>query len=93
MESYGIIMVYLELVNLAAFALMGIDKQRAKQGRRRIPETTLILSAVFGGGIGALAGMYLFRHKTRKQKFTVGIPVILVMQIAFFLLLFHTISH
>lgn len=93
MESYGIIMVYLELVNLAAFALMGIDKLRAKQGRRRIPETTLILSAVFGGGIGALAGMYLFRHKTRKQKFTVGIPVILVMQIAFFLLLFHTISH
>lgn len=89
MGNYGIIMIYLELVNLAAFALMGIDKLRAKQGRRRIPERALILSAVLGGGIGALAGMYLFRHKTRKRKFTVGIPAILAAQIVFFLLLFH----
>ena len=92
MGNYGIIMIYLELVNLAAFALMGIDKLRAKQGRRRIPERALILSAVLGGGIGALAGMYLFRHKTRKQKFTVCIPAILAMQIAFFLLLFHAVA-
>lgn len=92
MSSFGIIFIYLEIVNLAAFALMGIDKRRAVKKRRRIPEATLILSAVLGGGIGALAGMYLFRHKTRKKKFTVGIPVILAMQASFFLLLFYVIS-
>ena len=93
MGSYGIIFIYLEAVNLAAFALMGIDKRRARKKRRRIPESVLILSAVIGGGIGALAGMYLFRHKTRKKSFTVGIPVIMAMQAAFFLLLFYVISH
>lgn len=93
MGNYGFIFIYLEIVNLAAFALMGIDKRRAKKGMWRIPESVLILSAVIGGGIGALAGMYLFRHKTRKQKFTVGIPVIMAMQIAFFLMLFYVISH
>ena len=93
MGSYGIVLIYLEIVNLVAFALFGIDKRRAKKGLWRIPEATLILSAVVGGGIGALAGMYLFRHKTKKQKFTVGIPVIIGMQAAFFLLLFYVISH
>ena len=92
MGSYGIILTYLELVNLAAFALMGIDKSRARRKRRRIPEAVLILSAVAGGGIGALAGMFLFRHKTRKKKFTVGIPVIMAMQTGFFLLLFYITS-
>ena len=93
MGKYGVILTYLEIVNLIAFALMGVDKHRAKKGLWRIPEATLILSAVIGGGIGALAGMLLFRHKTRKHKFTVGIPVILAMQIVFFLLLFHVISY
>ena len=92
MGSYGIIFIYLEIVNLAAFALMGIDKRRARLGRRRIPEAALILSAVLGGGVGALLGMYLFRHKTRKRKFTVGIPVIMAMQVGFFLLLFYITS-
>jgi len=93
MDNFGNILIYLELVNLAAFALMGIDKRRARKGLWRIPEATLILSAVLGGGIGALAGMLLFHHKTRKPKFTVGIPVILAMQIAFFLILFHIIAY
>ena len=93
MGSFGRILIYLELVNLAAFLLMGADKRRAKKGRWRVPEAVLILSAVVGGGVGALAGMYLFRHKTRKKKFTVGIPVIMGMQAAFFLLLFYVISH
>lgn len=88
MDNYWIVFVYLEIVNLAAFVLMGIDKHRARTGRWRVPEATLILSAVLGGGIGALAGMLLFRHKTRKPKFTVGIPIIMAMQLAFFLLLF-----
>ena len=92
MGNYGIVLTYLEIVNLIAFLMMGIDKRRAKRGLWRIPESALILSAVIGGGIGALAGMLLFRHKTRKPKFTVGIPVIMGMQILFFLLLFYVIS-
>ena len=89
----GAIFIYLEAVNLLALALMGVDKHRARKGKWRIPEAVLILSAVIGGGIGALAGMFLFHHKTRKPKFTVGIPVILAMQIGFFLLLFYVVSH
>lgn len=93
MDTFTVILTYLEIVNLIAFAMMGIDKRRAQKGLWRIPEGTLILSAVVGGSIGALAGMYLFRHKTRKKRFTVGIPVILAMQAGFFLLLFYVISH
>ncbi len=93
MSGYRIILIYLEAVNVIAFALMGIDKRRARLGRWRISEAALILSAVAGGSIGALAGMMLFRHKTRKPKFTVGVPAILVIQILFFLLLFYVVSH
>ncbi len=93
MSAYTIILIYLELVNLTAFALYGADKLRARRGRRRIPEATLILIAVIGGSIGALGGMYLFRHKTRKPRFSVGVPVILGMQVLFFLLLFYVVSH
>ena len=57
------------------------DKRRAKKKRWRIRESTLILSAVIGGSIGALAGMYTFRHKTKHIKFTAGIPAILIAQI------------
>lgn len=92
MGSFGWILTYLEIISLAALALMGIDKRRAKRGEWRVPENVLILSAVLGGSIGALAGMYLFHHKTRKKKFTVGIPVILAMQIFFSLLLIYVVS-
>ena len=92
MGSFGWILIYLEIISLAALALMGIDKRRAKRGKWRVPENVLILSAVLGGGIGALAGMYLFHHKTRKRKFTVGIPVILAMQVFFSLLLIYVVS-
>ena len=81
--------VYLALVNLAAFALYGIDKRRAKRDRWRIPEATLLLSALLGGSIGALCGMYLFRHKTRKPRFSVGVPVILAAQLAAVWFLLH----
>ena len=73
--------IYLILVNAVAFLLMLIDKQKAKKKKWRIPEATLIGSAAIGGSIGALAGMYTFRHKTKHPKFTVGIPVILVLQL------------
>lgn len=74
--------IYLFLVNAVAFFLMLVDKAKAKKKKWRIPEATLIGSAIIGGSIGALAGMYTFRHKTKHPKFTVGIPVILVLQVA-----------
>lgn len=72
---------YLILVNAAAFLLMLVDKQKAKKKKWRIPEATLMEVAALGGSVGALAGMYAFRHKTKHTKFTVGIPVILILQI------------
>ena len=61
--------------------MFGADKVRAAKGRWRISEAALILAALLGGSIGALAGMRIFHHKTRHRKFTVGIPVILALQI------------
>ena len=75
------ILLYLIIVNAAAFLLMLADKQKAKQGAWRIPEKTLIGAAAIGGSIGALCGMYLFRHKTKHLKFTLGIPLILAVQV------------
>ena len=72
---------YLIIINAIAFLLMLIDKQKARKHKWRIPEATLMGAAALGGSIGALAGMYTFRHKTKHTKFTVGIPVILVLQI------------
>ena len=76
------ILAYLLIVNAAAFLLMLIDKVKAKKNRWRIKESTLMLWAAIGGSIGALAGMYTFRHKTLHRKFTIGIPAILAAQIA-----------
>ena len=75
-------LAYLLLINAAAFLLMLADKRKAKKNRWRIPERTLIGSAVLGGSVGALLGMYTFRHKTRHLKFTLGVPAILIAQIA-----------
>ena len=79
---YKLLLAYFLLVNAAAFILMMADKIKAKKNRWRIKESTLMLSAALGGSIGALAGMYTFRHKTRHRKFTIGIPAILTLQIA-----------
>ena len=78
-----LIVGYLALVNIWAFALMGFDKRRAKQkGARRIRERTLLLSALRGGGLGAFLGMWVFRHKTKHWYFVVGVPAILAAQLA-----------
>lgn len=92
MEIYKFILIYLELVNLAAFAAMGLDKRFAKLDLRRIPEATLMGLGIIGGSIGAIAGMYFFRHKTRKPRFYVGLPVILAIQVLFFLGLIWAVS-
>ena len=82
-------MIYLIIVNLAALVLMYSDKQRAIRHHWRIQERTLFLSAIIGGSIGAIAGMYLFHHKTRHWYFVIGMPAILVAQIAAWVLLFR----
>ena len=76
---------YLLLINAIAFLLMLADKFKAKKNLWRIPESTLLTAAALGGSIGAIAGMYTFRHKTRHLKFTIGIPAILIAQIALIL--------
>lgn len=78
---YQILLVYLLLINAAGFLLMLVDKIKAKKNLWRIPEATLMGVAVIGGSIGAIAGMNLFRHKTKHAKFFIGLPVILVLQI------------
>ena len=75
------ILLYLLIINAAAFLLMLIDKLKAKKNRWRIPERTLIGIALLGGSVGAIAGMKLFRHKTQHLKFTLGLPTILALQI------------
>lgn len=75
------IIYYLIGVNLLTFFVFGLDKLKARKGKWRIPEATLIWMSVAGGSAGALLGMCLFRHKTQKRKFTLGIPVILIVQV------------
>ncbi len=70
---------YLAAVSLAAFCLYGIDKHRAVHGRWRIPEKVLILAAFLGGAAGALFGMLVFHHKTRKPKFRILVPLALLL--------------
>lgn len=76
------ICVILVVMNLAAFALMGIDKAKAKAGAWRIPEKTLFLVAALFGGLGGTLGMTFFRHKTKHWYFKFGFPALLVIQVA-----------
>ncbi len=74
------IVIYLILINLITFLAMYIDKRKAKKGKRRIPEKTLFVLVGLGGGIGGILGMYLFRHKTKKTRFVIGFPAILIFE-------------
>ena len=76
------IICYLLAVNIVTFILYGIDKYKAKKGKWRISETTLLLMAVIGGSIGAWVGMRIWHHKTMHKKFKYGIPIIIIMQVA-----------
>ena len=81
--SIGIkeVLLYLLVINILGFFAMGIDKHKAKMGSWRIPENTLFGFCFLGGGIGTIVGMYTFRHKTKKKKFTVGMPLVVVLQV------------
>lgn len=76
------LVLYFIVLNLTGFALMGIDKRRARKHLWRIPEKTLFLASLLGGSIGTLAGMYIFHHKTRHWYFVAGMPAILILQTA-----------
>ena len=76
---------YLLIINALGFLLMLTDKLLAKANRTRIRERTLFLVAMVGGSVGSLLGMYIFRHKTLHLQFTLGIPLILALQITTFI--------
>ncbi len=82
MEELKIALVALTVWNAVVFIMYGIDKAKAKRGSRRVSEKTLLWSAAAMGAVGALAGMYAFRHKTKHAKFTVGVPALLILNIA-----------
>ncbi len=84
---------YLIIINVVAFALMLIDKNKAKRRQYRIPEATLIGSAILGGSIGAWLGMYSVRHKTKHLKFTLGIPLIFLAQAVLAVLVLYLRKH
>ena len=77
-----ILLGWLVLVSLILFCMMGIDKRRAKKNLRRIPEKTLFLTAFLGGGLGGVVGMQAFRHKTKHTSFILGMPLLLVLNLA-----------
>lgn len=88
-DTVGIknILLYLIIINVLGFFAMGIDKWKAKHGKWRIPENSLFMYTLLGGGIGTIFGMYFFRHKTKKIKFIVGMPIILISEIAIIIIM------
>ncbi|MCM1537560.1 MAG: DUF1294 domain-containing protein [bacterium] len=88
MGVYLWIAAYLLVMNVVGFFSMYLDKRKARKKLWRIPEATLFLIALIGGSIGSIAGMYVFRHKTRHWYFVYGLPVILLLQIAAVVALF-----
>ncbi|MBR5145900.1 MAG: DUF1294 domain-containing protein [Clostridia bacterium] len=88
MDLKLVLFAWLVFVNLFAVIIYGIDKRRAIKGKWRISESTLLLVALIGGGLGALAGMKLFRHKTQKARFFVGVPVCIALNVVAVVALF-----
>lgn len=82
MNVHVIIIYYLLVINAVAFIVYGIDKLKARKGRWRIPEATLLLLALVGGSIGSWLGMKVWHHKTMHLKFKYGLPVIFLLQLA-----------
>lgn len=83
------LVIYLVIINIAAFASMGIDKAKAKKQAWRIPEKTLFLLAIVGGSLGSIIGMQTFRHKTKHWYFKWGMPAIFVLQVALAVFLYY----
>ena len=82
MDWIKYLLIYLLAINILAFIVCWRDKRKAEKGKWRVRESTLFLLAAIGGSVGLLAGMYVVRHKTRHLRFTVGIPLILAVQVS-----------
>lgn len=81
MKNMSWVLGYLLGINLISFVICGIDKWKAKTHKRRISENSLLLSCVLGGSVGFVMGMKMFSHKTKHVKFTIGVPLILLLQV------------
>ena len=88
MNSLTLLIIYITAVNIIGFALMGIDKRKARKNAFRIPEATLFAFAIIGGSIGATIGMFVFKHKTKHWYFKFGLPLIVLLQVIIVLALF-----
>lgn len=80
--TFKIVIIYLLIINIAGFASMGLDKVKARKHQWRLPEKTLFLFAVAGGSIGSIIGMHYFHHKTKHWYFVIGMPAILLVELA-----------
>ncbi|MCD7724978.1 MAG: DUF1294 domain-containing protein [Clostridiales bacterium] len=87
MNAIHLLIFYFIIINLVSFIAMGADKRKAQKHTWRIPESTLFVLAIIGGSIGSIAGMHLFRHKTRHWYFLYGMPAILIVQLFLVLML------
>lgn len=87
-----LLLVYLLLINAAGLVLMLADKVKAEKNLWRIPEATLFCIAILGGSVGCLIGMRIFHHKTLHPKFSIGIPVIIALQITFLIFVYSLIQ-
>lgn len=87
------IISYLSVINLIGFAIMGIDKLKAKKRAWRVPESTLFVIALIGGSLGTTIGMFLFHHKTRHWYFRYGMPAILIIQVVTIVALMNSPIH
>ena len=92
MKLTDIALWYAVFINTWAFTMYGIDKYKAKHGLWRIPEAALLLMAAVGGSIGAWCGMQVFHHKTRKPKFSIGVPVIFVVEMVLLIYLWKFVQ-
>ena len=87
-DPLRLLLVWLLLMSVVLFIVMGSDKGRAKAGARRVPEKTLFLLAAIGGAIGGVLGMRVFRHKTKHWYFAWGFPILALLQLALCVWLF-----
>lgn len=90
MDVISYIVLYLIIINLTGFMMMGIDKRKARKRAWRIPEATLFVIALVGGSLGTTIGMHVFHHKTRHWYFLYGMPAILFLQIAIVVILIYS---
>ena len=83
------VILYFIIINIIGLGIMALDKFKAQKGYWRTPEKTLFTVTLLGGGFGTIAGMYMFRHKTKKLKFTIGFPTILISEIVLVIYLLY----